>query len=392
MPKMLSRSQKLEKAIHDYLIWMESERYAETTCSDHKQGLKHFHDFTDQRKISWDAVFSYDTFESFRKKFGHSKNSASVRGLSRFLYKENRIKRPIERPARQLPQLFEEYMVYYQRVRGVGTCWVREAKATLTAFNEYLKNKRIGIASIKIEAIDAFLAEHNRKYGSGMRRRQRSNIRGFLRYLYGVRGVIEIDLASLLVGPPDFAQDNPPKFLRPDELKLLLDSLPTESPKDLRTAAMLHVACFLGLRPREISLIRLDDISFCRGEITMTSRKGFNPIRLPLPEIAIKTIAAYIVGGRPKSDRRELFLNLVAPYGPIRSKTVSSDISAAMRRAKLRSSAYWLRHTYAQNLLESGSSIFEIKEMLGHDSIETSRRYIHIHTELMRKVLFDETV
>jgi site-specific recombinase XerD len=62
-----------------------------------------------------------------------------------------------------------------------------------------------------------------------------------------------------------------------------------------------------------------------------------------------------------------------------------------MRKAGLCSTAYWLRHTYAQNLLETGASIYEIKEMLGHDSIETSQKYLHVHTKLMREVLFDET-
>jgi len=63
-----------------------------------------------------------------------------------------------------------------------------------------------------------------------------------------------------------------------------------------------------------------------------------------------------------------------------------------VRRVSPRSSAYWLRHTYAQNLLEAGVSIYEIKEMLGHDSIESTKKYLHIHIKLMRKVLFDETI
>jgi site-specific recombinase XerD len=63
-----------------------------------------------------------------------------------------------------------------------------------------------------------------------------------------------------------------------------------------------------------------------------------------------------------------------------------------MRQAAPCSSAYWLRHTYAQNLLEAGVSIYEIKEMLGHDSIESTKKYLHIHIKLMRKVLFDETI
>jgi len=49
-----------------------------------------------------------------------------------------------------------------------------------------------------------------------------------------------------------------------------------------------------------------------------------------------------------------------------------------------------LRHTYAQNLLEAGSSVYEIKEMMGHTTINSSEKYLNIHIELMRRVIFDE--
>jgi site-specific recombinase XerD len=78
------------------------------------------------------------------------------------------------------------------------------------------------------------------------------------------------------------------------------------------------------------------------------------------------------------------------PHGPINSQCVSHYISKAIRRTGLPASAYWLRHTYAQNLLQLGRSIYEIKEMLGHENIQSTQRYLHIHTALMRKVLFDE--
>jgi len=61
-----------------------------------------------------------------------------------------------------------------------------------------------------------------------------------------------------------------------------------------------------------------------------------------------------------------------------------------MRQANLPSTPYWLRHTYAQNLIESGTPIFEIKEMMGHDKIESTKNYLHIHIKMMRKVLFHE--
>jgi site-specific recombinase XerD len=63
-----------------------------------------------------------------------------------------------------------------------------------------------------------------------------------------------------------------------------------------------------------------------------------------------------------------------------------------MHQAGLQASAYWLRHTYAQNLLEAGTSIYEMKEMLGHDMIDSTKKYLHIHIKLMREVLFDESL
>ena len=69
---------------------------------------------------------------------------------------------------------------------------------------------------------------------------------------------------------------------------------------------------------------------------------------------------------------------------------VAYYMTAAIKQAGLNGTAYWLRHTYAQNLLESGASIFEIKQMLGHDKIESTKVYLHVHIKLMRKVLFDE--
>jgi len=63
-----------------------------------------------------------------------------------------------------------------------------------------------------------------------------------------------------------------------------------------------------------------------------------------------------------------------------------------MKQANLPSTPYWLRHTYAQILLEGGTSVFEIKDMMGHDKIESTRNYLHIHMKLMRKVLFNETL
>ena len=161
---------------------------------------------------------------------------------------------------------------------------------------------------------------------------------------------------------------------------------------EIRTYAIVHLAYFLGLRPVEISRITFDDISFKRGELTLRERKGDNPIILPVPENVLKAIAAYVLKTRPKSPDRHLFLSFHFPYRPMSPGNVVGYLFRIMKQAGLSSSGYWLRHTYAQNLLETGRSFYEVKEMLGHDYIESTKVYLHIHTQLMRKVLFNETL
>jgi site-specific recombinase XerD len=148
----------------------------------------------------------------------------------------------------------------------------------------------------------------------------------------------------------------------------------------------------LGLRPGEISTITLDDISSRKAVLTLSSRKGRNPLTLPLPEQTIKALAAYLAKARPQSQSRTIFVNFPFPYKPMQSASVRQCISKAMRRAGLSSATYSLRHTYAQNLLHLGHSVYQIKEMLGHDTIHSTQKYLHIHVDLMRKVLFHETL
>ncbi|MFQ5976030.1 MAG: tyrosine-type recombinase/integrase [Candidatus Hydrothermarchaeales archaeon] len=379
----------LEKAIRDYIQWLISEGYTLSTCAIYDRMLNHFRLFINRKNIAWDKIFILNTVKDFQKE-NNLKYGPVVRGLSRYLFQQGRIQQSIEKEIQKLPQIYEQYLSSYANSGQVQPVQSRRSRSVLSAFNDYLERSKINLSSIRIEQIDDFLSKFNAPLAPGSRRIYRSYLRGFLRYLHRERGIINRDLASLVVGPPVYAQSKPPKFLRPKELQELFANIDLNSSKDLRSYLMLDLAYTLGLRPKEISLITLDDISFTKREITLKERKSHNPIKLPLPEHTIKIIAAYLVCVRAKSKQRNLFLSLKAPYGPISPGVVIYCIKMCMRKANLPSTAYWLRHTYAQNLLVDGASIFEIKEMMGHDRIESTKGYLYIRINLMRKVLFDE--
>jgi site-specific recombinase XerD len=384
--------QLLKQAIADYLQWMKSVGYTRNTRENYQAQLNQFLCFSKNTTISWQQLFTSNSLDYF-KKITEQSSVPAINGLSRYLFCQGKIPKPFSNrpPPIDLPKIYEDYLSYQQTHQQATARHISSIKRVLVAFDQYLQSQNIDLGALKIEQFDAFLAQFLAPFAAGSCRIYRANLRGFLTYLYHQRNILKTDLAPLVVGRREYAQAKPPHFLRPQEIKKLFAGLTIGNASDIRTYALVQLAYTMGLRHKEISQIRLNDISFSTQQLTLAERKGTNPIELPMPEHTLKAIAAYLIAARPQSEHRRVFLTLHPPFRPMGPGTVGYHITKAMRKVGLLSTAYWLRHTYAQNLLEAGASIFEIKEMLGHDKIESTKNYLRIHIQLMRKVLFDET-
>jgi site-specific recombinase XerD len=386
----------LLEGILEYFAWLKvvAQPTASRAHERYRQILIDFVIFSIDNDIAWNDMFTFETYRRFRTQSHVKKPSDALIGLSRYLYDEGNILKPLTMSQYQvrLPAIYEQYLRYLKQSKAPSKSNLGRVRRVLAPFDQYLKHHKIELAALKIEHLDAFLAEFNKPFASRTRRTYRYLLRGFLKYLYYERRLLRKDLAPLLKGPPEFGQSNPPKFLRRGEVEKLFASLTVDTPSEIRTYAMVHLACTLGLRPVEISAITLDDISFQKAQLTVRTRKTNNPAILPMAEAALKAVAAYVLNSRPISTHREVFLTAVTPHKPISPHTVIHHIAKAMRRAGLSATTYWLRHSYAQQLLHLGRSIYEIKEMMGHQNIQSTQRYLHIDTEMMRKVLFDETL
>jgi len=390
LPKVsLSLRLRLQQVIDAYLQWMKDQGHPDSTFDDHQRELEHLIAFVQHGRWGWDQIFSLDVLILFQKEVGKSYGRA-LRALSWYLFIHQKIKRPIEKHFLPLPSAYEQYLAYRQKSGQVTERTVKQIRRVLVAFCRYLKNDDIDLGNLKIDQVDDFLAQFLVGFAPASCRLYRGYLKGFLRYLYHQKNTISRNLAPLVVSRRLYAQHKPPKFLRPGEVQKLFDGLSLSSPTAIRTHAMVHLAYFLGLRPIEIHHIGLDDICFTKAELTIRRRKNDNPMVLPIPLAVLKAVSAYMIGARPQSKCRTLFLSHQSPHGPLCAGAVACYMTAAIRQAGINGTAYWLRHTYAQNLLESGATIFEIMQMLGHDKIESTKVYLHIHIKLMRKVLFDE--
>lgn len=389
-------SERLSLAVEQYLLQRIEQGYPDTHINSQDKILQEFQAFTEKRVKGWSAIFTLEMLQEFMHAGNDSsRRQGAVRGLAKFLYSQKQISQPIPRKSRpKLPEIFEDYLHYCTTVRYDTKKMVEHIRRILEAFHHYLKPNNLKFSGITIEQIDAFDQEYNVPYARQSQKLNRNCFRGFLRYLYHDRHVIKRDFAALLEVPRMYHQAKPPCFLRPGEIQQLFESMTNTTPSGLRTYAMVHIAYTMGLRPQEISRLTLDDIAFGKAEMCVRYRKAGSPVTMPIPQKTLKAIAAYLVGGRPENDCRELFLQCHRPFMPVKSWNVCSAIKSCMRKAGLPEEAttYWLRHSHAQHLLEAGASIFEIKEMLGHEDIEATNTYLHIHLKLMGRVILGEPV
>jgi integrase len=131
----------------------------------------------------------------------------------------------------------------------------------------------------------------------------------------------------------------------------------------------------LGLRANEVATLRLEDVAWRAGEITVHG-KGNRTDRLPLPVDVGQAIADYCRRGRPRVASRALFVQARAPYAGLTSTAVSKVVQAACRRAGLPEvGAHRLRHTAAASLRRAGAPLFEIGQLLRHQHAVTTAGY-----------------
>jgi integrase/recombinase XerD len=216
----------------------------------------------------------------------------------------------------KLPETYEDYLSYCLD-RQESTKEIRQARRVISALNAYLYKTGIDLSDITIQQIDAFDEELNSGLKLNTRKSYLAQLRGFMRYLHFERKIIKTNLAESINYPHTFSLTKPPTFVRPHELQRLFATLELSTPRGLRVHAVIYLAYTMGLRPKEILQVTLDDISFRECELRIKDRKCNNPSTLPIPQNTIKVIAAYLVGGRATSKRRELFLNTVSPYDPM---------------------------------------------------------------------------
>jgi site-specific recombinase XerD len=153
--------------------------------------------------------------------------------------------------------------------------------------------------------------------------------------------------------------------------------------ENIKHRCMLMLAYAAGLRVSEIVALRMRDIDSDRMTILVSRAKGKKDRLVGLSDMLLKELRQYYQMYKPRE-----YLFEGEPGIHYSTRSVQKVFQSAKARAgiKIPGGIHTLRHSYATHLLESGTDIRFIQELLGHNSILTTRRYTHVSTQFTSKI------
>ncbi|MBD0288204.1 MAG: tyrosine-type recombinase/integrase [Flavisolibacter sp.] len=173
-----------------------------------------------------------------------------------------------------------------------------------------------------------------------------------------------------------------PKVLNEKELERMFAAV-----SNIKHKALLFTAYSAGLRVSEVVNLKLSDIDSGRMQIQIENAKGKKDRYVGLSILLVDVLRAYL--RKIKSRPITYLFEGDTPGEPYTSRSAQLIFHQARQKAGIQKevSFHALRHSFATHLLEKGIDIRYIKDLLGHFSIKTTERYLHVKKEELLTII-----
>lgn len=302
-----------------------------------------------------------------------------------FLGKLTTDPRPVTRDSAVL-QRFETFL---RDERGLASSTIDRCCRHARRLLDQLRRARRPLRRIRIEDVDSYLAALT---ASGWRRSSMpgaaDGVRSFLRFAQS-RGLCTPGLAGAVAAPRIYTDERLPVGLEWSTVEQLIASSKGASASDIRDRALLLLLSIYGLRCSEIAALRLDDIDWDNGTISVRRPKQRHTQQYPLEATTGQAILRYIRDVRPQTPCRNVFLNLLAPARAITHISIYHAVHKRLRVLGLQGpqrGPHALRHACARRLLSRGFTFKQVGDQLGHRSSAATRIYAKVDLSSLRAV------
>jgi site-specific recombinase XerD len=281
-----------------------------------------------------------------------------------------------------------DYYVGDMRLKNRTTDAIKSNQGTLERFGRHLGGAEIRLAQITEEKVTAYIEwlqsrqtkweNHpnrpavNQPLSPYTIRKTVKVLRGFGNWLAREGFPNPFDVLEIPSVPKDLVET-----LKPDEVHRLLNSLNLTTPHGARDYAVLLLMLDSGLRISEVAELKMPTLDLAARQAIICG-KGRKERYIPFGQTTARALMRYISAFRPKPTRHDTENVLLTLDG---QPLTRGSLESIIRRLRLstgitRLHAHLLRHTFAVNYLAAGGDVESLRRILGHESLEVTKRYL----------------
>ena len=275
-------------------------------------------------------------------------------------------------------------------------CAVSTVRAYGTVAGEFLAftANRGGLAALDGAVIGAFVTTLA-GYQAKTVEHKLCAVRSLLRFA-AAGGLTDADVLEKVPAVKSIRRARVPSVWEAADVAKILEAIDRANPSGKRDYAIVLLICRLGLRAVDAKRLRFADLDWPGNRVSVVQAKTGRRVDLPLLKDVGWAIIDYIRHGRPASDSPRVFLRHTAPIGPFSDQDHLHQILVKHARVarvslseKRRHGMHSLRHTLATRLLEDGTPVEQIADILGHQSVESTGVYLKSSLGLLARCALD---
>lgn len=295
-----------------------------------------------------------------------------------------------------LETALEAYLKYLTQ-RACSPKTIDESKRGLRHYLSFLKDQDVSLVMDITDTLNQdyissrfyIMNQFGRQNVAATRNNEIKVVRSFLTYLF-TQELLETSLAETL-RYCKLGSRIPKDILTKRELLKVFKLPKLTTPKGLRDRMILEVLYATGIRRGELVGLRLQDIDFTQKTLFVHKGKGLKPRVVPVNETALSYLKEYIQSARPmllaahkdKKKTDQLVLGTRKPMD--NANTLNSELKPYFKTLKKKIGIHSFRHTCATHLLQAGMPLRHVQELLGHDKLDTTIRYLQLHLKDLQR-------